>query len=244
MRIISKFQDYYDSGLAYGIDQDIVYERHTDHNFIARPTNGSNTELLRVYDERPFFRYVNNNKRYYSRGGTACDYLHFCGKRYTFFFYNEDYNVKLKSGLKEIRHRAHYFWTPEQIEGVLEVPHDNSYHMKHSGSNYDNVWDTPDTTLNEEYNSPIVLEFLSGLPANLELPWSRDSFLRVINPCLKDIKFQTRIDPYQAFQEISMYLSMLQNPEDKDLDPEATDVEKVRQHGMDEKYGFRKMPSK
>jgi len=37
MRIISKFRDYYDIGLSYGQDDDLIYIRKSEENSIKTP---------------------------------------------------------------------------------------------------------------------------------------------------------------------------------------------------------------
>jgi hypothetical protein len=84
-----------------------------------------------------------------------------------------------------------------------------------------------DPALNLHLNSPVVVY---------------EQYSKVIvNPCLKEYGFQKFMDPYTAFQEISMFMSgvLTNNPEPPNT---QTDKAKVTSHGFDPKYGFRTPP--
>lgn len=241
MRIRSKFQDYYDCGLAYGIDENIAYIRDTiSHAFEF--SNGSNTREAQIKETRPVR--LLKNSRY---GYVAQSRLYFCGKIYPFYVYSVEKDTKKRDafGSPIIERWLEYVWTPEKAEEVFKPISENSM-WGDEKRDFENEWTIRnDEVLNQKFQSPVVLEIIDGpLEFGFASSYPHNKGFHIVDHCLKDIKFQSIIDPYTAFQEISMYLAMLQNPEDKDLDPEATDIEKVRQHGMDEKYGFRKTPSK
>jgi len=63
------------------------------------------------------------------------------------------------------------------------------------------------------------------------------------NPILKTLDFYKIKDAYSAHQEISQYLGGVLTSREV-LKENLTDVEKVKKHGFDEKYGFRTRPKK
>jgi hypothetical protein len=88
-----------------------------------------------------------------------------------------------------------------------------------------------DEWANLRYESPIVLEEFSY----------NNEFSITTNICLKDIGFSKMVDPYQMFQNISMYLSGPLSPyEDPDLNPEPDGATKMEMKGMDPVRGFRR----
>ena len=104
MRIISKFSDYYDSGLAYGQDDSLVYVRSTsevtnEHNsaeFLeAKKLTDIHGRTISVKEEyKPF-------QREYM---PAC--IYFCGKMYP--FYQVEIDVPGKNGFM-VRTKVHSF---------------------------------------------------------------------------------------------------------------------------------------
>lgn len=234
MRIRSKFQDYYDCGLAYGVDENILFIRETNEHGINF-TNGDNSREVNLHGDR-------TERRSKDYGWVRINFLHFCGKVYPFYWIRRSKKIGRDhmTGDSITEEWIEYTWDAETANERFGKIDKTSWWYKHSNTDYEKEFvPYEDDTLNRRYNSPIVLEYFE----NPSLSYStHGDITHIVNPCLKDIGFVKVVDPYTAFQEISMYLAMLHHPEDKDLDPSATDVEKVRQHGMDEKYGFRKPP--
>ena len=65
----------------------------------------------------------------------------------------------------------------------------------------------------------------------------------ILNPCLKEYKFQQVKDPYSAFQDIFMYISGVLGVESKKI-VEISDKDKAEAKGHGGKYSFRKTPGK
>jgi hypothetical protein len=63
----------------------------------------------------------------------------------------------------------------------------------------------------------------------------------ILNPRLKDYEFFRIMDPYTAFQELSMYWGGKAHAA-KPI-PEMDDATKIEQHGLDPKWSFRKPPA-
>lgn len=198
MRIISKFQDYYDCGVAYGVDKDIYFKRETT-NKTPEPKD----------PRRPW----RNTKRLESI--MQIDYcIYFCGKRYN---YKLDIVPKSGKPIPEDKFNRetcyyNYYYTEEQY---LEA------HPKYKDPKY--TWRKV-LPLKEYFEIKKVSdeEFIKrGVPyykGNLNLP------------ILKDSQFIKIMDPIVAFQEISMYLGVLNNPEQE---CEIDDEYRMKGHGMD-----------
>lgn len=69
--------------------------------------------------------------------------------------------------------------------------------------------------------------------------WDRRQSCRIDAACLGDIGFARLLDPFSAYQELTMWVGNLGQAE-RDM-VVISDVEKVRKHGFD-KWSFRKMP--
>jgi hypothetical protein len=247
MRILSSFSDYYDAGIAYGVDRELTFVRETSTHMVDIPREAKNIGWRVMIDHERGRRRFKDQDRWNYR---SQHYLHFCGKIYPFYYFDMIKYRDPKNGrvfevngalnahrnmvsYDEVSRNRIFIWNEETALTYFEPGKQDWYNK----FDYSQEWNViSDDRLNRKYNSPVVLEYI-GRNAGRRIDL-------VVNPCLKDMNFKDVIDPYTAFQEVSMYLAMLQNPEDKDLDPAATDVEKIRQHGMDEKYGFRKPPSK
>lgn len=229
MRIISKFQDYYDAGLAYGVDPDLVYVREQDTIDRKADTSNENCRDRKLNSRWSPFRYkfrADDPDREYEHRNV---FLSFCGKRY--------YGIEIESRLRHETMRRLNTWDPN-TQRVYCWTAAEADEWSEASKLMDHVDDADawgpkeDHWANLEYGTPIVLEYPD---------WR---WIRVVkNPCLKDLGFSRVVDPYTAFQEISMYLAgPLSGWEDPDLNPEPTGAEKMANKGMDPVYGFRKKP--
>ncbi|MEM9930864.1 MAG: hypothetical protein AAF840_13665, partial [Bacteroidota bacterium] len=68
------------------------------------------------------------------------------------------------------------------------------------------------------------------------------SFL-LTNPILKDFEFYRIVDSYSCYQSLAQFLSGVLTDREK-IKNNLTDLQKIRKHGFDAKYGFRKRPDK
>lgn len=60
-----------------------------------------------------------------------------------------------------------------------------------------------------------------------------------LDPTLNDFQFYRRLGPWQVFQELSMFMGNLSNPDNTAVT--VSDKDRITQHGFDE-YSFRKLP--
>lgn len=90
MRIISQFKDYYDYGIAFGVDPNIVYHRiYSDNGYYK-----TNNEIVRKLLDKKFIpvgEIWNKNK---IRRTFGAEYLVICDKIFPCFIENNVFNVK------------------------------------------------------------------------------------------------------------------------------------------------------
>lgn len=218
MRIISKFKDYYDSGIAYGVDPHIVYVRNTDEVSVE-------SNSVRIWPRR--FAVIG-----------------FCGQLFPCRDWREEdsslpkecilfgdnihtkqITVSLKTyiGAGGVT-RTDKSWKMTRAGGWHVITNRQEYEEFQAG-HFDDL-----KRFFEKFNTPIF--FLK------KQRWSDDNKV-IINPCLKDLNFAGQFNAMDAFQKISQFVVNLnvknQMPE---MQP-STEKINVMRHGMD-KHSFRR----
>jgi hypothetical protein len=250
MRIASEFHDYYDVGMAEGQDQSLVYQRYP---------------IVEERESYPFasiyLGYRLNTHSLYVRSYT----IGFCGKMYKVLELNT-----LENGLrndKESRSTRKWAYNlrdvdsyvkqyyPKQYSDYLEKNwrRDNSWcgeQRQHSfnfffsglprhrylDTNEDESAKTEEWRRSwfEKHRSPIFLAEHSSATY-------RYGSKITYNAQLKPFEFYRVFDPYQAYQEVAMWLGNQAVPI-KPI-PELDDVTMAESKGFN-KFSFRKDPSK
>lgn len=259
MRIIGG-KDYYDHGLAYGVDDQITFVRTgrkiRDSEFPVKMTGGA-PEIDILSDDRPRWRRDRGN----SRGkGQAWEYrgmtleagsVHvvFCGRYYS--------GVRVYYTDKEIAPydkkdwQRNTFWDEESFNRFLKkygaeisTPEKNKKRIYLTDSDRYKPCDCRDLT-DEEKSAIITMGITVAVSTNEDLENIGDGtgrdyrFWQVDSDCLKTVDFIKVLDPVRAFQEISMWVGgVLPKPGNPMV--QIVD-EKIRQHkaGMD-KTSFRR----
>jgi hypothetical protein len=240
MRIISKFHDYYDSGMAHGQDQSVVYLRDTkEYDFNHLTDNRDIPQIIKdirsavvTYTkmenplrwERNFFMDTNNNK---NRFFMNVHKILFCGKVYTCVQISTRDLGYLNEGVDTFMYDA---------ESVIKFLEKNSIDV-------DNKRYSWDTTKRERINSWFVVKqpdrewLIANKITNVAV--SKSSV--IVNPRLQNYNFAKCLDAYSAYQELDMWISgTLSYPQNFMV--EVSDKSKIQKHGFDTKYGFRKRP--
>lgn len=233
MRIISKHHDYYDCGVAFGIDPKITYvrlNRDTDPTSMEAPldvdlTNGSILKDRSLWSEEALWYRTDKKPPYksYERKYEK-NWLFFCGKQY--FFRTETFMERpLAAGSKSF---TIYSFQEEWIEWNPPTKFGQHY--------LDNQTVGIPCSVNDILGCPIVI-------AKVEHKWKEKPRLIDIhmNPCLKDYGVHGKFgfsDPYWVFNEISMWLGK-KNQEGRDAVQPLTEQQKVEQHGFHYKQSFR-----
>lgn len=257
MRIISKWQDYYDGGMAYGQDRSITYVR--DRTNIVQEDRRPRHEVTQgVVDWSEVTRHVrapgtigpkllSREEPRYRYGWGSRDVAHgcvfFCGKSYPFYVIEKVVKTPRYIGKMRTDHeeRTVVFSWDKDFDGLVRQAHVSRDHGPYRDWLDANMGrDNPEVNL--QHRSPVVLWMPGGFLLKEGGYGTLDSAL-IVNPKLAEIGFQKVVDPYTAFQEISMFIGGVLG---ENLDPPSpmTDKQKVVSHGFDPKYGFRKLPSK
>lgn len=207
MLLISKFNDYYDSALAGGIDKTIVYRRKTKE--IERPEWMDRKywfpELISKYswsnsiDYKSTFNTINiNGVRY--EFNLKVFIIGFCGtvykgvrlkhgKVYSGINYNPTYHYSMHSLTKEMNRLGIIFKTenvrcfdfePINCPQMIEAKYVSFYN---------------NGAIHSEYRQERLNK------------WRDLTNKAYLEPVLKDFQFYRAVPTYTAFQEISMYIS-------------------------------------
>jgi hypothetical protein len=247
MRIISSFKDYYDNGLSYGIDPNIVYVREK-----------STIDL--DYTKCNQYKLILDAMEY------ANEALHcvvaFCGKMYPVY--------EISWGNCDTKYITKYYYSLEAlynavfsdkfidfVESTISVGLNNNINTKQRKAIAREVVSGNQKLFKEKYNYSLrrsinpkeyddmfmaknigddyfrkhkspILKFHQN---------NRRDYVLTINPKLYKINFISQIDPINAYQEISMYIGN-NLVEQKDPLVNMTDEVKAEIHGFD-KWSFR-----
>ena len=233
MRIISKFRDYYDIGSSVGVDMQNVYHRVTK----KIPMIGKFPKSV------PGSGYENNN---YMAGAI----LGFCGKRYAMvsvsphirdvsedrFVLFANPNNALNYVIDGIRKQMTYV-NKVIIQRVVDQFNEDKkafwareaatvHSFKRFAEETENF---PDNELFHRIKAPIYLALYgcTGPCKNL-----------IVNPQLKPMGFASVVDPFTAFQEVSMFMGGVLGRQENA--PQITDdVVLLESKGFDKKTSFR-----
>lgn len=244
MLINSKFQDYYDSCLGYGIDKKVVYNREPRYftDVVRSSSEGYGHSLLSKVSIKEINMTkaacngwgpdMTNHREMYRRHG-VCTYssiavLGFCGtltKVYLSYTYRAS----------DIVHGKYVEggWVSDMYMSAEKMPEDLKkrrlgYFDKGTiGDSFKEVMERKNDDLFLELNAPVFLAYSDFL---------------IVNPELKKLGFSKIKDGVSAFQEISAYISGTLNANRVEPEP-ITDVLRAQTHGFD-KNSFRKAPTK
>lgn len=242
MKIISRFKDYYDhvQGLSY--DDSLT--------LIRQPQElDDKSDLIQKLGIRGPWTVM-------EYGGRTFEEVHvyFCGRMYTglrtFVYGKDDQDRLIAPG------SWRYFWTVRAFtayatEHKLPPKNIRLYNPKRLGA--DNVYDSNNLQkhwLDAKASINAVPEYVNRnafaennvaiLMAERTIDLAK-KVVYTLNPNLGQIQFQQVMPPYQAYQELVMWLGNLA-PENKPM-VQIEDKYKISEHGFD-KWSFRKLPTK
>lgn len=243
MRIISKFHDYYDSAMAYGQDQTVVFSRATTEF----PVDDA---IVQRFNSEMTFHYRNNKlNEMHLKSVFIC----IAGKTYRAikatiwgkdplgllshshdpetepvaerFFYDLETLKEFLGGYKFQVNLNEYSWQREQ-EPMIDA------FLQKQGTDENEAW------LIE--NRLLVFMFMASKQWHGSIHAKVQDHIAYENPCLKDVEFYKVLDSFTAYQELDMFISGTL-PQSTAMPIEIADKDKIPQHGFD-KWSFRKMP--
>lgn len=209
MRIISKYQDYYDSVMNTGMDREVIYVREQvetqidkiDLDFLDSysSSNHSVNMILLGYCGAFYKIYVVTTE------------LHKI--RYVFHNYEDFKSFMLTNGFGSGYDFSENRWWPNRFQKFRD------YNPK------------PLEKIFHEQQTPL---FIVKILREYRKP---TKYLAILGPCLKDLEFYKIKDAYTAYQDIFQYVSgVLNRPDAKMVN--ISDKDKIHKHGFD-KWSFR-----
>lgn len=244
MKIISKFNDYYDIGIAYGVDEKLRFERIT--------INASTT----INELRSATKIVYKKQSQYYRIICYFNVMLFCGKAYPLVYIQiESITKKNKNFIYKLIDDE-YCYSAEtldlyisQYDKPIAQINTNYEKLGHSYWHRGNFEMYIRGHFEKEYDAYIALfKFYKKPYFYVESRYDKNkagidciSTNIILLPQLKKYKFAKIVPPMQAFQEISMYLGTLDLAEDRTVCIE--DKYLAQGKGFD-CYSFKKLPSK
>lgn len=260
MKIISKFKDYYDCGLFYGVDKSVVYVRHTSEPLTTKEISSDSVYL-------PFHKSVvsseNVNLKFINFISKKFQILMFCGKAYPIIEIDIRKVFNAKDPFKKLNsiHTAYSYqdyikiiteFMTKKEEGTflkkldvdVERDHWNAekrYIQRYFDQELSSVEKTYEY-IHYENGCPVFLLFFDRLITH-QRHYNRDLTANFIeNPILKDLNFYNVVDPYNAFRDIEMFLGgVMAQAENKMI--QIDDEHLAQAKGFD-CYSFKKEPSK
>jgi len=204
MLLHSKFRDYYDTAIAYGVDTTCHYVRKTKEFF------KDSIEYKEVSDII--------DKTIVSRNGYSTFYVVFCDKVYKGVRCTDLYSKK-------------YFYTKESLYNYAKSKKELHKLEYYNWFNKDNFFDyipkDNKKLLEYQYKTgiPIILygvsnEIFEGISV-------------IYNPVLKDIEFYKVFNATSAFQELSMFISGVLGGQSPKM-VELSDKYKIAKRGFNE----------
>lgn len=233
MRIISKQKDYYDAAMAEGQDRSLVFVRHQEEWNTAYRTVEVPPLLQPFMDVNAR---VNPRHVQFTRPmpdvmevNTSFGLIWFAGRLYPFA------GTRARR-LGEIVTPPHKFayTLADLVQHLAEYDCKLPDKKKRRGV----LWgERPSFEKFFELSGSRELEAIA-YERNIPVASAFEHTVR-LNGRLKDYEFIRRLDPYQAYQELSMFLGNLAAPDRVPV--HVADKDRIQQHGFDE-WSFRKMP--
>jgi hypothetical protein len=234
MKIISKFKDYYDIGVSFGIDETIHYLRIPNTEIASKEIDdllsppGWTTLNSGNYITSNLIYNTRNIESYFTR------FLFFCGKVYP----EVNYNYRVGGRVNDQLITKRIIGVDECLEFFKEIEYD--FKVNWSKWNRVELFNLVISSLTDKvildehikYQSPTLYYYETGV-------WEVN-----INKKLSDIDFYKILDAYQAFQEISMFLGSTLVDVSTPKMPVGDDKVIINSKGFDPKYGFRTRPKK
>lgn len=244
MRIISKFRDYYDGVVVYGSDAELCYVRDT-RELGPSDTEKFDTlqkSVDELYGEMNVAlerTWVWGNRRRKARPALCTDnfsaaIIGFCGKLYPAIqFYDEwlthpnqftDVLEKLRTDV--LSFDGHYERSISLVEyqdykKQFESPSiTEKVYFRRSIHKFTREW-FENFVAKHKAGKKVPLDFFFELNAPVFV-WMPKDYKRqqqqkiIVNPQLKSYRFQSLVDPFSAWQELSMFVGgVLKRPETK-----------------------------
>lgn len=225
MKIYSKFKDYYDVGLQYGIDPNCKYVRTTETFYYGDEKWDIINKMLRTHYQFNWYE-----KLLYQHFILFCGKIYFCAEFYdgppmkhtSIFVYNYESLLKYcevynnTTLLNRVTKERHSKWSISAKDSFSQFPSNKKDKL---------------IQFSIDIGSPIMM-------------YTADKYIdkstAILNPCLKDVGFFKAVDPVTAFQELSMFISGVMGGQAPPM-VQISDKVRLEKHGFDSVKSFRNM---
>jgi hypothetical protein len=231
MRIKSTFHDYYDVAQAQGQDQSLVLVRKEEMHAVAdvQELPSAHAWLANALRSRmPKARWAQHPTQPPGELSLNPGLILFAGKLYPFMDVHSRFTAKEERG---------YYFDKERFDKARGF-------VKARVKPQTGVPDWRKTMTFAEFFAQSGSDALQGLATQHRLPIAMlqlgHSTVLTLNPVLRSVEFFKKLDAWQAYQELSMFMGNLAAPEKGGLEP--SNSLKVAKHGFDE-WSFRTMPA-
>jgi len=243
MRVISKFHDYYDINLAYGVDPKCVYVRKTEEYDFTRLTDANPAFIQQAFSDEHLNKLA--TKEFHAKGWTWSHRNEYQG---------EDFDVRLILFCGKLYlafgFRGEYHYDPQSLEAAVDASGDEAVQSYFRGDDKHSYYGDERKTVQRAYEAVAKLNerksFLDEILIAAKSPIVEfqantarvrgvvSALSRVtVNPELKPLGFPRVMDSVAAFQELSMYLTnVIGIPENPMC--EVDDASKAAKHGYNE----------
>lgn len=242
MKIISKFHDYYDSGMAFGQDDEVTW--------IRTSTETTADHLSLGIESRDWFRdYELFTKSWKLKAHN--EFVAFCGELHQLyigvveqrFYPYRDPETLFASSSDELRQKFFSFAKEKEVEYGQNKYYSRPWYQKiedkHRKQRRDAIakyLQSDCSDLHRRYDCP-VLRFTK----NDE--YKQPTVKVELCPKLGVLGFQRVKDAFTAYQDIAMYISGVMGQKQNPMVP-IEDKSMVLKKGFDPVYGFRTRPTK
>lgn len=207
MKIISKFHDYYDTVLSTGQDLSVTYERTSSDIETVELEHVSLFNELVEAQNRWTFQPVRTFQPYKVYGKE--DSVTISEERISVAFCGKVHNIVIFTCQDETTVCS----TEQQVITYLKKHKQEKFLQDNRECRRLTKWVTMDTSkvntdaIHLAFNTPIIAIRFKRKDRWHHSDYSSPDVTLTLNPCLKDLKFQSVVGPYIAFQELSMYLA-------------------------------------
>lgn len=251
MRIVGHNRDYYDSARAYGADNSVIFaratreeafERTTDLTDYPRSARPSLSPSFKLREKRSHEE-VHSQNLGYNRGlrpkftGVL---VWFAGKGYRGVHYNFP-----ESAIHQVKGEEGVAWYVDALERALDR---NGYELTDKNPKNDWLWAERKQLIPlEQWLMPFdadrdTIDWMFKHRISIAISMSEDDHryrgFTINCNSLDKLNFQTVLGPYDAFQELSMWIGG-RLPQSENVMVTLSDKEKIRKHGFN-KLSFRK----
>lgn len=229
MKIYSGFYDYYDNAVGHDSDDTINYRRERREISLAETRTGQIEELLSIVDSMPFIYRKRRRKSY----GVTVHRLTvaFCGRAYPLYEYADQYYTSINALISNVESGAAVSEETQRFKQLLPTfrEEEGSFYRPYTFS--EKGWERWLSNFSSKisdgpfihYDAPVILVRRRHESRSPEIE---------INPPLEPLGFASIVDPFTAYQELSMYIgNNLAKQEDPNL---IRSQEAIRDsHGFD-----------